>query len=187
MTEIEIYMRAKSLFKEFEIGVIDIVCFKTDLIALAAHLKFDDNPIANDVAISFSSKTSSIQYLMRKIHNYFTYFHQQVLVVCYDSLKFLHNSPVNTYIMDQENITLIDNVFEFINNIPVDIIDQTWPKDKFGYLNQHFTQKYLNTCRYENGATASAVLRFVNELSGPNRTAFCTKVYEIITIQKNRK
>ena len=63
-------------------------------------------------------------------------------------------------------------------------IDQTWPKDKFGYLNDHFTVKYRNICIYEQYASASAVLRFVNELSGPNRIAFCTKVNEIINSKK---
>jgi hypothetical protein len=80
----------------------------------------------------------------------------------------------------ESNATMIRNVFAFIHNIPVNIIDQTWPVEDYGSLNGHLKSKYNSFCEAEGYASANAILRFFSSLSSDNARLFSEKIHQLI-------
>lgn len=81
---------------------------------------------------------------------------------------------------ENTNARLIQNVFVFIHNIPSGIIDQIWPREKYGWLNDHLKTKYEKYCIDEGYASPNAILKFFSSLDAENAKIFCQKVDQII-------
>lgn len=75
---------------------------------------------------------------------------------------------------------LIQSVFMFIHNIPTGIVDLVWPKEKYGWMNDHIQSKYKSFCAREGYASPNAILQFVSALDTVNMKLFCEKVDQII-------
>lgn len=75
---------------------------------------------------------------------------------------------------------LIKSVFSFIHNIPIGIIDLAWPKDQYGWLNDHLNEKYKSFCIKEGYASPNAILSFFATLDSENAMIFCRKIDQII-------
>lgn len=82
--------------------------------------------------------------------------------------------------IENANAGLIKNVFSFIHNIPIGIIDLAWPKDKYGWLNDHLNEKYKSFCIKEGYASPNAILSFFATLDSENAMIFCRKIDQII-------
>lgn len=81
---------------------------------------------------------------------------------------------------ENANAGLVKNVFAFIHNIPVGIVDLVWPKDQYGWINTHLKTKYESYCAKEGYASPNAILQFVSALDSENMSLFCEKVDQII-------
>ncbi len=74
---------------------------------------------------------------------------------------------------------IIAQAFRFIHNIPMDIVDQAFPIEEFGWLNRHLNEKYQNYCRREGYASPKAVLNFFASLDAENTRVFCRTIAKI--------